>query len=229
MKCYVFFFCFQEKKKTNCFCIFTKKIATADSSYLLRKTHCLMLLSFVSRQCLKLWIELSFNQPAVTPTTEESTGQVLVWPRCHFTSYHPRRSNPSTCDSACAPGPWCCWPQQALLHRAAWVHRVPRDPLSQDMALVSVPALNQPRQKSYSAGRKLQSKWHSVPMSNICSPAANSGNMHLGKHAALCTGGFFGVDKTLMTHPLTASYTHPKKIKSITLTQLANQKLVDVF
>lgn len=93
----------------------------ADSSYLLRKTHCLMPLSFVSRQCLKLWIELSFNQPAVTPTTEESTGQVLVWPHCHFPSCQPRRSNPSTCDSACAPGPWCCWPQQALLHGAAWV------------------------------------------------------------------------------------------------------------
>lgn len=106
---------------------------------------------------------------------------------------------------------------------------MPGDPLSQDMALVSVPALNQPRQKSYSAGRKLQAKWHSMPMSNTCSPGANRGNTHSGKHAALCTGGFFGVDKTLMTHPLPASYTHPKKIKSITLTQLANQKLVDVF
>lgn len=34
----------------NHFCVFTKEIVVADFSYLLEKTHCLMLLSFVSRQ-----------------------------------------------------------------------------------------------------------------------------------------------------------------------------------
>lgn len=87
MKCYMFFSCFWEKK-LNCFCVFTKEIATADSSHLLWKTHCLMQLSFVSRQCLKLRIELSFNQPPVAPTTEESTGDAVVWLCCHFTSKH---------------------------------------------------------------------------------------------------------------------------------------------
>lgn len=53
MKCYAFFSCFQERKM-NCFSIFTKEIVMADFSYLLKKTHCLMLLSFVSRQRLDL-------------------------------------------------------------------------------------------------------------------------------------------------------------------------------
>lgn len=109
----------------NCFCVFTKEIATADSSYLLRKTHCLMLFSFVSRQCLKLWVELSFNQPPDTPTTEESTGDVLVWLCCHFTSCQPPRSNPSTCDSAVHLGPdaaghsrLCCMQEHRCRDRA---------------------------------------------------------------------------------------------------------------
>lgn len=214
----------------NCFCVFTKEIATVDSSHLLWKTHCLMQLSFVSRQCLKLRIELSFNQPPVAPTTEESTGDAVVWLCCHFTSCQAPRSNPSPCDSAVHLGPdaaghsrLCCMQQHGSRDR------VPGDLRSQDTALVSVPALNQPRQNSYSAGRKLQSKWHSLPMLNICSPGANSGNTHSGEHAALCTVGFFGVHKTLMTHSLTATYISPKKIKSITLAQLAKQKLVDVF
>lgn len=147
---------------------------------------------------------LSFNQPPVAPTTEESTGHVLVWPCYHFTSCQPPRSNPSSCDSAVHLGRaaaghsrLCCTEQHG--------DRVPVDPLSQDLALVSVPALHQPRHNSHSAGRKLQSKWHSVPMLNICSPRANSGNTHSGKHAALCTVGFSVVHKTLLTHPPTAS------------------------
>lgn len=166
----------------------------------------------------------------MAPTTEESTGDILVGLCCHFKSCQPPRSNPSTCDSAVHLGPdasghsrLCCMQQHGCRDT------VPGDPLSQDTALVSVPALNQPRQNSYSPGRKLQSKWHSAPMLNICSPGANNGNTHSGKHAALCTVGIFGLLKTLMTHLLTASYTQPKKIKSITLTQLANQELVDVF
>lgn len=64
-----------------------------------------MQLSFVSRQCLKLRTKLSFNQPPVVPTTEESTGDILVWLCCHFKSCQPPRSNPSTCDSAVYLGP----------------------------------------------------------------------------------------------------------------------------
>lgn len=214
MKCYAFFSCFQERKM-NCFSIFTKEIVMADFSYLLKKTHCLMLLSFVSRQRLDLWSELPLNQPAESPPLwRRAPGRlVLVWPRCHFTSCWSQRSNPGSCDSAVHLGPDTsgCSRLRLLSEQHGRADKVPGDCLSQDTARVSVPALSQPRQHSYLAGRKLQSKWHSVPTLNICSPWANGGNKHSGKPAALCTVGFSGVGKTLMTHLLTVSYTHPDK------------------
>lgn len=53
MKRYAFFSSFQEGKM-NCFCLFTTEIVLADFSYLLKKTHWLTLLGFVSRQRLDL-------------------------------------------------------------------------------------------------------------------------------------------------------------------------------
>lgn len=169
---------------------------------------------------------------------------VLLWPRCHFTSCRPWRSNPGSGDSAVHLGPNT--PSHSWLWLLSEQHgqtdAVPGDPLSQGTAPMSVPARSQPRQHSYLAGRKLQSKWHSMPTLNTCSPWANGGNTRSGRPAALCAVSFSSVDKTLITHPPTinntttdydpptVSYTHPdKKIKSIILTQLAKQKLADLF
>lgn len=129
------------------------------------------------------------------------------------TSCRPRRSNPGSCDGAVHLGPDAAGRSRLrlLLEQHGRAEAVPGDPLSQDTAPVSVPALSQLRQRGYFAGRKLQPKWHSVPTLNICSPRANSGNTRSGKRAALCTVGFSGVDETSTTHPLTVSYIHPDK------------------
>lgn len=155
----------------------------SNFSYLLKKTDCLMLFSFVSRQHPDLQIELSLTKPAEPPPPQRrALGRlVLVRPRCHFTSCRPRRSNPGSRDGAVhlvpnAPGRSHL---RLLSEQHGQVDTVPGDLRGQVTAPVSVPAPSQRRQHSYLAGRKLQSKWHSVPTLNICSPWANSGNTTL--------------------------------------------------
>lgn len=112
--------------KMNRICIFTKEIVVADFSYLLKKTHCLMLLSFVSRQRPDLWTEVTLTKAAQSPTrAEASTGQ--AWLCCNISSRWPPRSKVGSCAEcqhldAVVPGEW----------------------LSQDASEVSVQAGTQP-------------------------------------------------------------------------------------
>lgn len=105
MKCYAFSSCFLERKM-NHFCVFTKEIVVADFSYLLEKTHCLMLLSFVSRQRPDLWTEVTLTKAAQSPTrAEASTGQ--AWPCCNISSRWPPRCEVG--ELCWVPAPACAW------------------------------------------------------------------------------------------------------------------------